>query len=120
MTHSALEMEAALCLWEAMIDSRMESTLPALEQAFAATGTHAMRQQAIALAPFVLQVYNALPAAVRNAPIGYDYDIVPAILATLQWDDGRAVTPPAADAARDVAASLDSLINMAPTPVPAA
>jgi hypothetical protein len=95
----------------------MESTLPALESAFERLGTGAMRHHAIALAPFVLATYEALPDSVRNAPIAYDYDIVPAILATLQWDDSGPIRPPVSDAARDVAESLDHLVNMAPTPI---
>lgn len=115
--NATLQAEAVLCLWEAMLDARLESTLPAMVDAWEATGTHTMRHHAITLAPFVLDVYDALPPSVRLAPLAYDYDVVPAILATLQWDGAEVQRPSVADAAAAVAAALDHIVNTEPTPL---
>jgi len=102
-----------------MLDARLESTLPAMVEAWEATGTHTMRHHAIALAPFVLDVYDALTENVRLAPLAYDYDVVPAILATLEWDGTACHRPIVADAAAAVTEALDHIVNAAPTPIQA-
>lgn len=115
-TYTALQAEAALCLWEAMIDARMTSTLPALDSAWEAAGAATMRHHALALAPFALAVYDALPAEAREC-VAYDYEIIPAVLAVVRWSGAGYALPPVEDAARDVAAAIASTLNPAPFPV---
>lgn len=105
-TFTPLQMEAALCLWEAMLDARLESTLPAMDAAFEAGGSHTMRQHAIALVPFVLNVRDALPESLREGAYGFDYQIVPAILTRVIWVGSGYVLPPLESAVADVAAAL--------------
>lgn len=116
-TYSALQAEAALCIWEAMLDARLESSSPAITAAFEAGGTVTMRHHALALSTFALAVHDALPDDVREAPLAYDYEIIPAILNAVQWTGAGYVLPPVADAAQTVAAALAPLIPAEPTPV---
>jgi hypothetical protein len=84
LAYDTLHVEAALCLWEAMIDARLEASLPAVCDAFEAAGSVTMRHHAISLAPYVLAVHDAIPEEDREGH-AYDFAIVPAILATIIW-----------------------------------
>lgn len=105
-TFTALEAEAALCLWEAMLDARLESSLPDLSNAFDSAGSYTMRQHALGLAPFVLAVHAALPDNVREGAVPYDFGVVPAVLAVIHWSGAGYVLPSVPHAAEKVANAL--------------
>lgn len=107
-TFTTLQVEAALCLYEAMLDARLEGTSPAISEAFAAAGSATMRHHAMTLAPFALQVFDLIPESVRFGH-AYDFAVIPAILATVKWSHAGYLTPPVTDAARDVVAVLESV-----------
>ncbi len=107
MQYSQTDVEAAMLLHEAMLDARLDNSLPAVAAAFDRNGPQGMRLHALALAPFVGAVTDALGDA-RDG-YSYAYEVVPAILAVIEWD-GAGYTLPAVDAAaRDVAAALAAL-----------
>jgi len=109
-THSALNVEAAMCLHEAMLDARMENSIPAVVDAFERIGTAGMRQHAVRLAPFVCAVTDDLGAAIQH--FNYAHEVVPAVLATIQWprnDMNGYALPTVHDAARDVVEALAQL-----------
>lgn len=82
--HTTLAVEAALCLWEAMLETRDDDK--ELQAAFDALGTFHMRHTAIALAPVVLGVWDALSETEREAFVPYDWEFVPAVLGLVNWD----------------------------------
>lgn len=106
-TYTALQAEAALCLYEAMLDARLESTLPAVADAFDAGGSPTMRQHALALAPFALAVYDALkPDNLPGGPYGYDSEVIPAILAAVHWRGSGYILPDVTEATDGVRRAL--------------
>jgi hypothetical protein len=107
--YSAAHVAAAMCIHEAMLDARLESSLPAVTAAFDQIGTHGMRQHALRLAPFFMAVHDALPVHTR-AGFNYAHTIIPAILATVQWplDLNGYALPEVQEAAADVVLELDA------------
>lgn len=107
--YPAVHVVAAMCIHEAMIDARLESSLPAITAAFERIGTHGMRQHALRLASFFIAVHEALPVNVREG-FNYAHEIVPAILLTVQWplDINGFALPAVDDAAIDVVRTLDT------------
>jgi hypothetical protein len=69
------EMEAALCLWEAMLELREK--LPRLDAEFDAHGQWAMRQAAIALAPHSEQVWQVISDNGNDDTVTYDWEFCP-------------------------------------------
>jgi len=101
-----LRMEAALCIWEAMIEARMKDAREApnwtddLNDRFAENGTVQMRHTAIALADKALETFDLIGGADGAEAlelIPYDWEFVPAFVARVDWADCTA--DPAAIAA---------------------
>lgn len=88
-------IETALCLWEHLLDR--EESDRALNQLWKEIGTVEMRQLAISLAPFCCEVFALIPDSLTYDKT-YDWDILPAILDTVDFV-ARPVTPPAAPVA---------------------
>lgn len=91
--YTELEAEAALCLWEAMIEAKIEAEKRAdygdgvgsdLLSAWEDTGSLFMRHEALRLAHVVCETFDLIPADVRDGH-PYDWEIVPAILDTFRW-----------------------------------
>jgi hypothetical protein len=104
-----LHVEAALCIWE-WVDDCTQSRGDEHRQMQAYRnehGTCAMREDCIHLAGYCLRVYDLLPQELAQS-IPYDWEIIPAIVGTIDWS----VSPPArmvpAHAARVVARLLKS------------
>ena len=106
LTH--LQAEAALCLWEAMMEMRDEPEAPeGMDQRWTDIGTVDMRHIAIDLAPFVCEVYDAMPKEAKEC-VPYDWEVVPAILRTVRFtsDQERFIRPTVHEAAARAAELL--------------
>lgn len=89
-----LRMEAALCIWEAMLEAREESKLVAptwqteLEHAFRGRGSVEMRHVAIALSDDALRTFELIGShegAEELDLIPYDWEFIPAFVALVDW-----------------------------------
>lgn len=83
-----LQMEAALCIWEAMIDRRREDAdgSTSLDRTWSAFGTVHMRHVSIALAPMACQVWAALSEDQRETLIPYDWEFMPRFVGCLDFE----------------------------------
>lgn len=102
-TFSAVQVEAALCIWEWMLESRqweMKDAAaigaapwqPALVQLWENVGTSQMRDLAARVAPAVEALYGELCAEVgedelRQVYCAYDWEFIPAVCMLLDWSD---------------------------------
>jgi len=104
-----LILEAALCIWEAMLEARRVSPVEPpnwedrMMEVWEEVGTAHMRQFAIGLAPAILHVYDGIGGA-NALPelnlIPYDWMFVPSVLAEVVWHtSGPVLDPQAAIAA---------------------
>ena len=91
--YTELEAEAALCLWEAMIEAKAEAEKlqdcgvgggDDLLNAWEDTGTMFMRHEALRLAHVVCETFALIPVDLRDGH-SFDWEIVPAILDTFRW-----------------------------------
>jgi len=108
--YSHLQVEAALCIWEDLL-GRYDAPLahPASFRAYwQVHGTVAMRHLSIALADYCLAVYDAIPADDRHGH-PYDWEIIPAILDTVDWSVGPEILLPPAEAAAIVTSAFRRL-----------
>lgn len=100
-----LILEAALCIWEAMLEARRVSPVerearkadPAegaewqaqLDQLWERVGTVQMRRYAADLAPEFLHVYDGLGGSDTLEELNlipYDWEFIPAVLAHVEWE----------------------------------
>jgi hypothetical protein len=104
-TYTKLHMEAATCLWEAMIEANTcwwasNPENPARHHRFTPVtspnlismcklwdnyGTVEMRHAAIDLADFMLKVWDVLTEDEKEELIPYDWEFVPAFLRAIHW-----------------------------------
>lgn len=77
-----LQMEAALCAWEHLIEKRETSTFAHL---FDALGSGGMRLAAIRAGNIALTVYEHMEARNISFSLAYDISFVPAVLDLLDW-----------------------------------
>lgn len=89
-TYTRDHMEAACCLWEAMLELRTAkdfSTLPdggdVVVAAFKAHGAVAMRDVAIDLAVVANAAWESAPADERTEP--FDWEFCPKFILSLDW-----------------------------------
>ncbi len=110
MSNETLRAEAALCIWEAMLDTRDDNT--PLDLRWEQWGTVEMRHCAIALAPVFLRVYDMIGQERLEALdlIPYDWEFVPAVLKHVEWHDPHDGTHFTADAAT-IARKLDPVTD---------
>lgn len=80
--YSREEAEAALGAWEHML-SEQESVR--LADHFAAVGMGGMRSCAIQAGRIALAVYNDMEALGYELQISFDFDLIPAVLDSLNW-----------------------------------
>ncbi|MFG1250245.1 hypothetical protein [Xanthobacter flavus] len=98
-------LEAALCIWEAMLEARGDNPVeraarnadPAegaewqvqLDQLWERAGTVQMRRYAADLAPEFLHVYDGLGGSDTLEELNltpYDWEFIPAVLAHVEWE----------------------------------
>lgn len=77
-----LEMEAALCAWEHLIEQR---ETPTFKPMFDALGSSGMRLAAIHAGAIALAVYEHMEARNISFSLAYDFSFVPAVLDRLDW-----------------------------------
>lgn len=77
-----LEMEAALCSWEHLIEQRESKTYAPL---FDQNGTAAMRTGAIYAGAIALGVYDHMEAQGYAFVEAYDFEFIPAVMDRLDW-----------------------------------
>lgn len=77
-----LDMEAALCAWEYLVEQRENPTFHPL---FKDHGTAAMRHAAIRAGAIALAVYEHMEAQHITFMDAYDFTFVPAVLTRLDW-----------------------------------
>lgn len=116
--HSHLEMEAALCVWEFMEaasnhDHRLR--IEALADLRDRIGSVELRHASIAIGRYCLKVYDLIPKEARQGH-AYDWEIIPAIVATINFPSLEPTLPPAEAAAR-VIAQLKTPPPAPPAPV---
>lgn len=102
---TVLQVEAALCLWEAMCEAntrgwgrdpeneRRDTSLAPLPNNAAAfyetwrnVGAVVMRHMAISMAAHMCLTWDAMTEAEREELIPYDWEFAPAFLAIIEWD----------------------------------
>lgn len=93
-TYTHLHMEAATCLWEAMLENREDTEgYPGLDEAFDFLGTVEMRHMAIALADDVLKVWDSMTEDEKEKCIPYDWEFVPEFLKHVEADACGVIRP---------------------------
>jgi hypothetical protein len=106
-TYTHLHMEAATCLWEAMIEAdmtgwkadpenpqgdpsaaKLTGNAADMYRLWRDVGTVEMRHHAIGLADFMLKVWDAIPEDEQEDFVPYDWTFTPLFLSFIQWDTG--------------------------------
>ena len=116
--YSAAEMQAALCVWEAMLDKRMSSKEP--ESPFMRTwdnsGAHEMRDLATEIAVWIEALFEGSERGDMSHPwnalcdaLSFDWEIVPAVIDMIEWDDFDWVRP--TGTAAEIAARLEAVLT---------
>jgi hypothetical protein len=90
---TAIELEAALCVWEAMLYFRglhedrrpVSDNIVGMSKVWDAAGWQAMRCRAAEIVPIVLDVYAGLSDILERDGFTFDFDLIPAIVETLHW-----------------------------------
>jgi len=109
--YSPLEMEAALCVWEDLLE-RCNPLSPRYDgnvnNVWAQLGAVEFRHASIDLGRYCLKVYDLIPEDTRDGH-SYDWDIIPAILSTIDWATGYTAQLPPEEAAAIVTTELLAL-----------
>lgn len=103
--YSNLEMEAALCVWEFMeaaSDHDHKLRIEALADLRDRIGSAELRHASIAIGRYCLKVYDLIPEDDRQGH-AYDWEIIPAIVATIDFPNLEPTLSPAEAAARVIA-----------------
>lgn len=83
--YTHLQMEAALCIWESLdARSQDEGEYPAVAAFRQTHGTAEFRHMAVLLVPYCLNIYHAMPKRLVEG-LAYDWDVIPAILDSVDW-----------------------------------
>lgn len=95
--YTLLQMEAALCAWEWMLESRINTNAPdfepdkfhewrvQLENCFEDYGSSAMRMIAIQAGGIALAVHELMESQKIEFHSAYDWEFVPGVLCQLDW-----------------------------------
>jgi hypothetical protein len=89
------EVEAALCIWEAMLYFRglhedrrhVPHGVARMSELWDAAGWQAMRTHVRAIMPLALDAYASLSAALEEGGFTFDFDFIPAIVGALSWSE---------------------------------
>lgn len=90
------ELEAALCVWEAMLELRrihedeanrdpVHESIHEMLNVWDAIGSHRMRRFALDIAGLALQVFSDLQHEIADTAWAFDSNIVPAVVENLDW-----------------------------------
>ena len=93
--YTAAEMQAALCVWEAMLDKRMSSKEP--ESPFMVmwdgSGAYEMRDRATEIAVWIESLFEDSKWGDMTHPwralcdaLSFDWEIVPTLLDMIEWE----------------------------------
>lgn len=102
------EMEAALCVWEHLLeccDAHSAHYDSAINDIYGKLGAAEFRTTAIGLGRYCQTVYDLIPEEVREG-WAYDWDVIPAILCTIDWKNGHTAQLPPGQAAKIVTRQL--------------
>lgn len=89
------EVEAGLCIWEAMLyfrglheDGRaVPDGIAQMSRLWDETGWQVMRLCVLEIVPLVQDAYAALSGAIEDGRFTFDFDFVPAVVGTLVWSE---------------------------------
>lgn len=88
-TYNNLQVEAALCVWEAMLEMRASNA--AMNATWEMHGTVTMRHHAMDIGVWVEAAYEDIrdesDATDHWGGCSYDWEIVPAILSFIEWGE---------------------------------
>jgi hypothetical protein len=90
---TAREVEAALCIWEAMLYFRglhedrrpVSDNIVRMSAVWDAVGWQAMRSRVAKIVPIALGVYAGLSDVLERGAFTFDFDFIPAMVETLHW-----------------------------------
>lgn len=90
---TAREVEAALCIWEAMLYFRglfedrrpVSDNIVRMSEVWDAAGWQAMRSRVAEIVPIALDVYARLSDILERDGFTFDFDFIPAMVETLHW-----------------------------------
>lgn len=90
---TATEVEAALCIWEAMLYFRglhedrqpVSDNIERMSEVWGSAGWQAMRSRAAEIVPIALDAYAGLSGTLERDAFTFDFDFVPAMVETLHW-----------------------------------
>lgn len=94
---TAREVEAALCIWEAMLYFRglhedrrpVSDNIVRMSEVWDAAGWQAMRSRAAEIVPIAFDVYAGLSDILERDGFTFDFDFIPAMVETLHWSATR-------------------------------
>lgn len=89
------EVEAALCIWEAMLYFRglhedhrsVPDGVIRMSELWDAAGWQAMRNHVRAIVPLAEEAYTALSDVLEEGGFTFDFDFIPAIVGALGWSE---------------------------------
>lgn len=85
-SYSDLQMEAALCCWEWMLEERSKSPeVDAFQREWEAVGSAGMRQCAAVAGAIALKVHDAMTSMGYEHIGAYDWEFIPAVMERLDW-----------------------------------
>lgn len=100
LTYSHIQVEASMCLWEAMLDSYVDGTLnPSLLDGFENWGTATMRHACIYAGPGADKLWNELTTAEQARLIPFDWEFCALLVGQSQFAD-EVLTLPTIEAIR--------------------
>lgn len=106
--YTVLDVEAAQCVWEylqAASDRDDPHCIPAIADVRDRIGSAELRNASIYIGQYCLQVYPLIPEDLRDGH-AYDWEIIPAIVSTMDFAASLLPAKPHEDAAAEVVATL--------------
>lgn len=90
---TATDVEAALCIWEAMLYFRglhedrrpVSDNIVEMSKVWDAAGWPTMRSRVAEIVPIALDVYAGLSDILERDGFTFDFDVIPAMVETLHW-----------------------------------
>jgi hypothetical protein len=107
MTYTHDQVEAALCLWEAVLERRSDN---AIDAAFERHGAWALRQAVMSMAHHCDDVWLALTDLGNDDRVTFDWEFCPAYVAhCVNWHDCEPL--PLHDCVTTLRTALDPILN---------
>lgn len=83
LSYSTPHVEAALCIWEELLEARPST--PDLDHFWDRVGTARMRHYAMGLSAYVVALWEALDGCTKDDLAPFDWEYVPAALGLVRW-----------------------------------